>query len=246
MFSFFTKKYFLVDSLKDFVDIHNHILPGIDDGAQNVDESIQLIQGFGEIGISRFIATPHIMHNYYENDSKTINASLALLKAGLLENKMKDVSIEVAAEHMIDDNFETLLEAGSIMPIRKEFILIEMSFLQPFINFKAVVESIKKKGYYPILAHPERYNFIRLNSRKYAEYKKQGILFQMNLLSLGDYYDAETQKKALKLLKDGNIDFIASDVHNLKHLEAIKNITLSKQKIAQLVRPINNTIEVFY
>lgn len=228
------------------MDIHNHILPGIDDGAKDTEESIALIRGFAEFGVSNFISTPHIMHNFYDNTSKTIFKSLEELKAALLAEKIKNVSIEAAAEHMIDDNFEHLLESDAIMRIRKEYLLIEMSFLQPPIHFDEAIDGIFNKGLFPILAHPERYNFIRSQSNKYSQFKKRGILFQLNLLSLGDYYDPETRKKAIKLIEEGFIDFIASDAHSIKHLEALKNISLSKKRINQVIPLINNTIEEFY
>ena len=72
MFHIFHKKRFLIDYLRNFVDIHNHILPGIDDGAKNPEESLELIRGFQDFGVHRFIATPHIMHHYYPNNKKTI------------------------------------------------------------------------------------------------------------------------------------------------------------------------------
>ena len=105
MFGIFNKKKFLVDFLEGLVDIHNHILPGIDDGAKTVEESLELIKNFSDFGIRNFIATPHIMHNYYPNDANTINTSLTLLKNGLLMNEVKDVCVKAAAEHMIDANF---------------------------------------------------------------------------------------------------------------------------------------------
>ena len=105
MFHIFSKKKFLVDYLQNFVDSHNHILPGIDDGAKNVQESVDLIRGFKELGITNLVATPHILNNYYPNTKETITASLDLLTNELMENDLKDISIEAAAEHMIDDNF---------------------------------------------------------------------------------------------------------------------------------------------
>ncbi|MEO0528856.1 MAG: CpsB/CapC family capsule biosynthesis tyrosine phosphatase, partial [Bacteroidota bacterium] len=120
MFHIFSKKKFLVDHLENFIDIHNHILPGIDDGAKTVQDSIGLINGFSEFGIRSFIATPHIMHNYYPNTPETIENSLLALKNELLKNEMTHISIEAAAEHMIDDNFEAMLEAKTCMPLRKE------------------------------------------------------------------------------------------------------------------------------
>ena len=229
MLHFFTKKRFLVDYLKDYVDIHNHILPGIDDGAKTVDDSLALIRGFEELGISHFIATPHIMHNYYDNDAFTIGNSLDQLRNALMENNLKDVSIEAAAEHMIDDNFEILLAENKVMPIRKEFLLVEMSFLQPSINFNEAIERVKSSGFFPILAHPERYAYFGTGIGKFEKLNEQGIQLQLNLLSLGNYYGKEVNKMALLLLQNKLIDYIASDVHHLHQLEQLKEIQLSEK-----------------
>lgn len=246
MISFFTKKKFLVDYLEGFVDIHNHILPGIDDGAKTIEDSISLIKGFSEFGLTKFITTPHIMHNYYPNTPETIGDSLQLLKDKLLEKDLKHITINAAAEHMIDDNFEHILEEAKVMPIKKKYLLVEMSYLQASINFDEAMSKIAKNNYYTILAHPERYIYLHDNSSKYVEYKKKGISLQLNLLSLGNYYGIEEQKTAFKLIENGLIDFIASDVHNMAQLNALKEICVSKKSIEKLIPIINNTISVFY
>ncbi len=246
MFQIFTKKEFLVDHLSHFVDMHNHILPGIDDGAKTAEYSVDLIKAFGEMGISRFIATPHIMHNYYPNTKETIDGALAELQNELLKNDLKEVVIAAAAEHMIDDNFENILSKGMVMPIQKEFLLVEMSFLQPPINFDKALIRIAENQYYPILAHPERYVFLYQRPRKYQEYKDRGMRFQLNLLSLGDHYGKQTTKMALKLLENGLIDYVASDVHNLHQLKTIKELTLPRKVLRQVLPLIRQTIEVFY
>ena len=237
MFHFFTRKNFLIDYLEGFVDIHNHILPGIDDGAKTVGESIELINGFSQFGVKDFIATPHIMHNYYPNNPETINNSLLLLKNELLENDMKDISIRAAAEHMIDDDFEAILEEGTIMPFGDNYLLVEMSYLQASINFDDAIEKIKHHGYFPILAHPERYLYLHDNLRKHTNYKKQGVLYQLNLLSLGTYYGKEVQQIAFKLLDKGMIDFVGTDVHNMNQLNGLKEIRLNS-KIVDTIKPI--------
>ncbi|MGJ8736186.1 tyrosine-protein phosphatase [Zobellia laminariae] len=246
MFHFFNKKKFLVDYLDGFIDIHNHILPGIDDGAKTVDDSIALIRSFSEFGVKHFIATPHIMSNYYPNTRETIGASLTELKNALLQNGLKDVSVEASAEHMIDDNFENLLENEGIMPLKKDYLLVEMSYLQPPINFEEAIIKTASKRFFPILAHPERYGFLHHRKKRYQEYKDNGILFQMNLLSLSEYYGKEVPKVAVELLENGLIDFVASDVHNMSQLNALKKLTLSKKMIEQLLPLINNTIQTFY
>jgi protein-tyrosine phosphatase len=246
MFEIFSKKKFLIDYLENFVDIHNHILPGIDDGAKTVGESIELIKSFSEFGVQNFVATPHIMDNYYPNTSETIHASLEQLKKGLFDNELKHVSFDVAAEHMIDANFESLLDRSEMMPLRKNYLLVEMSYLQPSINFEEAIEKIASKRYFPILAHPERYNFLHMKSSKYKKYKKQGILFQMNLLSLSEFYGRDVQKKALHLLDEGLLDFIASDVHNMNQLQSLKDIKVTNTQLKALLPIIDRTIQTFY
>lgn len=245
MVSFFSKKKYLIDLLEGFIDMHNHILPGIDDGAQTVDESLKLITGFSEFGVKDFIATPHIMHNYYNNTSVSINESLQVLKAELAKNGMNDVSIEASAEHMIDDNFETILINKEVMPLREEHLLIEMSYLQPPLNFDESVIAITSDRFFPILAHPERYNFLHGKTRRYSEFKQQGIYFQLNMLSLSEFYGKEVKKIALKLLNEEMIDFIGSDVHNMNQLDSLKELTISKKTQELLIPIIENTIHRF-
>lgn len=245
MFHFFTKKKFLIDYLEGFVDIHNHILPGIDDGAKTVEESIKLINGFSQFGVKNFIATPHIMHNYYPNNPETINDSLLLLKNELLGRQMKDISFRAAAEHMIDDNFESILESGGTMPLGDNYLLVEMSYLQASINFDEAISKIKKKGYFPILAHPERYLYLHNNFKKHSEYKKQGVLYQLNLLSLSNFYGKEVQQMAFSLLDEGMIDFIGSDIHNLNQLNSLKEVKITSKLVNRLL-PIIKEISLSF
>ncbi|MEG3660184.1 CpsB/CapC family capsule biosynthesis tyrosine phosphatase [Arenibacter palladensis] len=246
MFHFFNKKNFLTDYLENFVDIHNHILPGIDDGANTVEDSLEIIKGFSKIGITKFIATPHIMHNYYPNDRESIHMAQGILLDRLLHEGMKDITLDVAAEHMIDSNFELLLDQRKEMPHKNSFLLIEMSYLQPPINFDQAIEKIASHRYFPILAHPERYNFLHSKSSKYSKFKQSGILLQMNLLSLSDYYGKEVQNKTFKLLQDGLIDYAASDLHNLHQLDCLKEIQIKNSHIKFLLPVIEKTINDFY
>ncbi|WP_422080627.1 tyrosine-protein phosphatase [Ulvibacterium sp.] len=246
MFTFFAKKNFLVDHLRGFVDIHNHILPGIDDGAKNVEDSIEIIKELSSFGIKRFVATPHIMHDYYPNNPGTIAGALNTLRAALLERGIADIVIEAAAEHMIDSNFESLLEMEETIPLKEDYLLIEMSYLQPSLNFEDSTDKIMSKGYFPILAHPERYVFLSKNTKRYSEYKKKGILFQMNLLSLGDFYGNEVKRNALSLLENGHIDFLGSDVHHLNHIKALKEIKISERILGQIMPLVEKSIQYFH
>lgn len=237
MFNFFSKKYFLIDHLDGFVDMHNHLLPGIDDGAKDVDTAIELIRGFSEFGVTNFICTPHIMENYYPNNPATINSALALLKNGLKMNNLDHVTIEAAAEHMIDSGFDHILEEGGIMPLSKSYLLVEMSYLQASINFDEAIQKVTSKGYFPILAHPERYMYLQNKIPTLKKIKDKGVLFQFNLLSLCNYYGKETNTSAENLLKENLFDFVASDVHNKNQLHVLTEITINKT-VLDLILPL--------
>ncbi len=246
MFSFFHKKRYLIDLLSGFVDIHNHILPGIDDGARTVKDSISLIKAFSEFGVNNFVCTPHIMHNYYENTPETIQASFKLLKKEMANRGILDVSVDIAAEHMIDDNFEEILIQDQVMPLRKHHLLVEMSFLQRPLNFDMAIKKIVSQNYFPILAHPERYMFFHDNFERYHSLKKQNVLFQINLLSLSGYYGNPVKNTAIKLLDKGLADYLGSDVHNMRQIQALKNCLLPHRVLKKANTLIVNTIEQFH
>lgn len=237
MFNFFSKKHFLIDHLEGFIDIHNHILPGIDDGAKTVEESIELIKGFNEFGVKDFICTPHIMENYYPNTPTTIQKSLSLLRNALKMNNLEHINIEAAAEHMIDSGFESILSDNNVMPLSKNYLLIEMSYLQASINFDSAVQKIKSSGLFPIFAHPERYAYLHKNLSSYSRFKEMGLLFQMNILSLSEYYGKEVKQAALWLLKSNQFEFLASDVHKISQLQALKKISIN-EKTLMLIKPV--------
>lgn len=246
MINIFSKKTFLIDALAGFIDIHNHILPGIDDGAKTVEDAIILLKEFAEYGIHDFIATPHIMHNYYENNPVTINKALSFLTTRISETKDLSVTINASAEHMIDSNFESILKDDLIMPYANNHLLIEMSYLQPPINFDESVKAVANdKWLFPVLAHPERYGFLHSRPKKYGVFKQQNLLFQLNILSLGGYYGKDVHKMALKLLEENMIDFLGSDVHNINQLKEIKNITLGKKHMKLIKSIVEKTIETF-
>ncbi|WP_228237511.1 tyrosine-protein phosphatase [Allomuricauda sp. M10] len=247
MLTFFQKKVYLADYMHGLVDIHNHILPGIDDGAKKVEDSMAMIAGFSELGVKSFICTPHIMHNHYENTPATIKKAHTLLVNELEKRGMSVTTLEAAAEHMIDDNFENILLEEQVMPLHKEYLLVEMSFLQPSFNFEMAIEEVAKQHYFPILAHPERYMYYHQKYSKYPYMKSNGILFQLNLLSLApESYGSNITKMAEKLLMDGLIDFVGTDVHNIRQLALLKEVKLSNKVLNKLLPVMERTIDTFF
>ncbi len=162
-----------------------------------------------------------------------------------MDRNLKEISIQAAAEHMIDDNFESILERGEVMPLGGNYLLVEMSYLQASINFREALEKIRQKGYFSILAHPERYLYLHSQLAQHEAFKKQGVLYQLNLLSLSKYYGKEVQQMAMKLLNKGLIDFAATDVHNIRQLNSLKEVQVDSRTL-DLLRPIlHKTVNSF-
>ncbi len=246
MFHIFQKKRFLVDALKGFVDIHNHILPGIDDGAKTVEDSIAMIREFDSIGVTHFIATPHIMNDYYPNTPEIIRSSHSRLRNELIERDLDHITVEAAAEHMIDGHFEAILKRKDVIPLSKDYLLIEMSYLQASMNLEESLGHIASAGFFSVMAHPERYAYWHGIKSTYRKHRKDNVRFQLNLLSLSDYYGKDIQREAHRLLDLNMYDFTGSDIHNLRQLEMLKRIEVT-QKIMDQVNPlIQNTIREFY
>ena len=217
----------------DFVDIHSHLLPGIDDGAKDLNHSIALIKKMRSYGIKNFITTPHVLGEVYPNSSSTIKEKLAEVKAALLKQDITDVHISAAAEYMMDEQFSKLLAKDDILTLKDNFILVEMSYFNAPFNLYEILFEIQLKGYKPVLAHPERYNFFHNNFENYYKLKKAGCLFQLNLLSLTPQYGKNVQKASTKLLNENMYDFVGTDTHHHNHLELLKEI--GKEKIKKTI-----------
>jgi len=238
MISFFkSKKTTILDILPaNFVDIHSHLLPRIDDGASTMEESIELLKKMQSFGIENFITTPHIMEGVWENTPITIENALSSLQKELEKNDLSNIKIKASAEYMLDQNFNELLSAKKLLTLKDNYILVEMSYLSPPVNLFETLFAIQIAGYRPVLAHPERYNSYHSNYLVYEKLKEAGCLFQLNLLSLSNYYGKEVQFAALKLLKNNMYDFVGTDTHHLRHLNALKSIT--DKKVLKLVEPV--------
>ena len=202
------------------VDMHSHVLPGIDDGAKTPEESIQLIRKMMELGIQKIIATPHIMIDYYKNTPQTINAALEILKAEL-EKEQIDIVVEAAAEHYFDESFEDRVNKKELMTMGDNYVLFEFSFISMPPNVIPVVQKLKDLGYKPILAHPERYTYMEMDQFKTLH--DWGMSFQLNTISLTGYYGRDAKRLAESLVDQQLIDFISSDMHHLRHAEALKH-----------------------
>lgn len=202
-------------------DIHNHLLPGIDDGSPDVATSLDMIRQLREAGVTEFVCTPHIFGDMFRNTPDIITAALQLLKEAVLP-VFPDVKLSAAAEYMMDDYFMELLRRGEkLLTIKDNYLLTELSFAIVPGNIEELSFDTINAGYQPILAHPERYGYYHKNLKAYERLKELGFLFQLNLLSLTGYYGDRVKSTAKTLIKEGMIDFIGTDLHHQLHLDAL-------------------------
>jgi len=201
-------------------DLHSHLIPGIDDGAQDITESIALIKRMMDFGFTKLITTPHIMADFYRNTSSSILKGLDTLRQELQKEKLT-IEIDAAAEYYLDETFENKLQKGDILTLGKDYVLFELSYINYPKNLYEVIEKIKDKGYTPLLAHPERYPYMAGSIENYQRLKEAGCYLQLNTLSLTGHYGKQTQQIAEQMVDNYLVDFLGSDTHRLKHTDAL-------------------------
>lgn len=243
MFSFFKKKIdkptLLFSNIQ--TDFHSHLIPAVDDGSPDIETSIRYIKDLVALGFNKIITTPHIMSDFYPNTSDKLKEGFVLLKKQLKEEKI-NVQFEVAAEYFLDEYFEKLLEKNDILTFGDNYVLIEMSFIEPNRNLHQIVFDLLSKGYKPILAHPERYPYFVGQLEKLEEIKDMGCKLQVNLLSLTHYYGKAVNKLALQLFTKKMVDFVGTDLHHDRHLQAIQGLPQDIRNLINKTLLLNNTL----
>lgn len=220
MFTLFKSKPKLKDLIPDnYVDIHSHLLYGIDDGAKTFEDTLKLTKALQNFGFSQFITTPHVMQHVWDNSNDQIKAKETTVISEL-EQQQISIPFKAAAEYMLDDHFSKLFQSEKLLTLKQNYVLVEMSYINAPIQLYSFLFDLQVAGYIPVLAHPERYLFYHSNFEEYLKLKKSGCLFQLNLLSSVGYYGNEIAKIAEKLLQKGMYDFVGSDVHHSNHIAA--------------------------
>ena len=188
--------------LTNFTDYHSHILPGVDDGVKKMEVSLKVLEHYEQLGFAEVWCTPHIME-----------------VAELCEAYQGPIKLHLAAEYMMDALFEERLQQSDLLPLgdKGNQLLVETSYFTPPMDMDALLNQVKQKGYYPVLAHPERY--VYMDRGRYTALKSMGILFQLNLSSLGGAYGSEAKDKARWLLKHNYYNLAGSDLHSLHNMD---------------------------
>ena len=204
-------------------------MPGIDDGAKTEEESLALIGTLAEMGIRDIITTPHILGSVWPNEPEEIKE-----KGKSLLEKIEEAGLGVrfrwAAEYMLDERFMQLLREGELIPLKDDYLLVEISYFNPPINLYDMLYEIQLKGYQPVLAHPERYGFYHRDFTAYEKLKNHGCLFQLNLNSLTGHYGQSVRKTALHLVKEELVDFTGTDLHHSGHIDLMQKVCTSRHQ----------------
>lgn len=236
MWSWFKKESKPLLSLADIaVDMHCHVLPGIDDGARTLDESIAMINKMVDLGYHKIIATPHIMHEVYPNTAESIQRKLVELQAEISRLNIP-VQLDAAAEYYLDLTLMESIKRRELLTFGNQMVLVEFGFLARPDGENELFFELQANGYRPVLAHVERYGFLKNSLNEINDLRNKGILMQLNLLSLTGHYGSEVKKQAERLLEAECIDFVASDSHRMQHLQIIEQHISSKsiQNLLQL------------
>lgn len=206
-------------------DIHSHLLPGLDDGVKSFEESLSVIREFQQLGYTQLITTPHIMNDAYRNTPAIIENKLNELNQYLVAQGV-EIKILAAAEYYLDEAFLHLIEQNKI-PLTigaSPYLLFETNYLNEPYQLTDFIFKVTTRGYKPILAHPERYEYLLNNFDKVEDLRNRGVLFQINLLSLINFYSRPTRKMAEKLIDKGWVEFLGSDCHNMNHARLLKEV----------------------
>lgn len=202
-------------------DMHSHLIPGIDDGAKTIDDSLMLIRELKALGFRKLITTPHIMSDYFRNTPGTILAGLQDVRNAVDEAGL-DMLIEAAAEYYIDDGFLKKLENEPMLTFGEKHLLFEISYINCPENIEEIIFRMRVLGYKPVMAHPERYPFWYNSFDQYQRFRDQGVLLQVNINSLSGYYGQDAKRVAEKMAENEMIDLLGTDCHHMKHIDGLK------------------------
>lgn len=202
------------DSISGYFDIHNHILPGLDDGASNIEETKNMLHVAYKEGIRHIIATPHFREDRFPTSKQDVNLAYEKTKEIILQEGL-DISLYLGNEVYFSHNVSELLVNNGIFTLAgSDYVLVEFSPSSSYQYIKSALQTLIINGFFPILAHFERYNNIINNWDYIDEFYNMGVYFQVNASTVIGSIIKKPTRFVRKLIKYDMVDFIATDAHN--------------------------------
>lgn len=217
-------------AFQGYCEHHCHILPGVDDGFRSMEQSLSVLAKYQELGVKEVWLTPHVMEDV-PNTPESLKERFEELKAEM-DKAGITLKVQLASEHMMDNLFSERLSAGQVLPMEGKQLLVETSYFNPPMDLHGVLRKVMSKGYFPVLAHPERYLY--MDMKDYKALKEMGVRFQMNLTSLAGLYGPQAKAKAEKLLSLGYYEMMGTDLHRESTLEDLMNIKIKSSIFQKL------------
>lgn len=223
------------------MDMHSHLLAGLDDGVKSLEEAKEVIKDLAEMGFEKLITTPHIMNDTYRNDAKGIQNGLVELQQHLAKNSI-NIKLQAAAEYYLDEFlYARIINKQPLLTFGEKYLLFETNFISEPLQMKEFIFQASSQGYRLVLAHPERYGYLTMD--KAEDLRNRGVFFQLNSLSIGGMYSKSVQKMALQLIDKGWVDFLGSDCHNAVQSKMLKALQKNKHyQRACSLSLLNNTL----
>lgn len=220
MFLFKKKTLTSLDFFQGFTDYHCHLLPGVDDGVQSMEETLEILSLYEQWGVKGVWFTPHIMEDV-PNEPARLQERFEEVKAAY----NGPLQLHLAAENMIDSLFTERLKEQKLLPLgeKGDHLLVETSYFTPPMDLYGIIGKVLALGLFPVLAHPERY--VYMEPEDYERLKEMQVRFQLNLGSTAGMYGKHVQKKAEWLLKRQMYDLAGTDTHSapfIKHAAQAK------------------------
>ncbi|EON79129.1 Capsular polysaccharide synthesis enzyme Cap8C [Lunatimonas lonarensis] len=223
------------------VDMHSHLIPGIDDGAQTMEDAIGLVRRLSDLGLEKLIVTPHIMSEFYKNTPEIIGEGLEMLKKEISKAGIP-IQVEAAAEYYLDELFyDKILKKDPLLTFGNNMVLVETGFMNKTHILEDALFRLETAGYKPVYAHPERYLYLHQNQALLDSLADRNIFFQLNLLSLTGYYSKPVKKFAEKLIDMGLVRLVGTDCHNQRYLDALERLPSEKYYEKLISLPLVNS-----
>jgi protein-tyrosine phosphatase len=225
-------------------DVHSHFIPGIDDGARTMKDTLDLLKSIEDMGYKKVITTPHVMSDFFRNTTAIITTGLEQVRTAA---KAEGIALEIdaAAEYYFDYELENKVRNERLLTFGLDYLLFEVSYMNAPDNLDAFIFQLQTTGYKPVLAHPERYPFwFTKNLEHFEKLKEKGVLFQLNINALSGHYSMATKKIAEQMIDKGWYEFIGSDCHHPGHIELMKKVRGEKalQKLIASGKLLNDTL----